>query len=225
MEEKKKETKKETKELNIYQKMLKATEQIGRVAKNLSVDMGKNSYKAVSEKDVLEAVKPIEIELGIYSYPLSRKVIETNVLTTSKTYNNETKESNQLFMRIETIYRFINVDNPSEYIDVTTYGDGVDSQDKAPGKAMTYADKYALLKAYKIETGDDPDKEASGELKKVEKGNITKKITEGQLKVLQKVYTGDNLAKLLEANGLEKLEDMTIEKASELISKLKGGNK
>ena len=229
MEEKKKETKKmeekkkETKELNIYQKMLKATEQIGRVAKNLSVDMGKNSYKAVSEKDVLEAVKPIEIELGIYSYPLSRKVIETNVLTTSKTYNNETKESNQLFMRIETIYRFINVDNPSEYIDVTTYGDGVDSQDKAPGKAMTYADKYALLKAYKIETGDDPDKEASGELKKVEKGNITKKITEGQLKVLQKVYTGDNLTKLLEANGLEKLEDMTIEKASELISKLKGG--
>jgi len=217
------EKKKETKELNIYQKMLKATEQIGRVAKNLSVDMGKNSYKAVSEKDVLEAVKPIEIELGIYSFPLSRKVIETNVLTTSKTYNNETKESNQLFMRLETIYRFINVDNPSEYVDVTTYGDGVDSQDKAPGKAMTYADKYALLKAYKIETGDDPDKEASGELKKVEKGNITKKITEGQLKVLQKVYTGDNLAKLLEANGLEKLEDMTIEKASELISKLKGG--
>ena len=26
---------------------------------------------------------------------------------------------------------------------------------------MTYADKYALLKAYKIQTGDDPDQNAS----------------------------------------------------------------
>ena len=31
---------------------------------------------------------------------------------------------------------------------------------------MTYADKYALMKAYKISTGDDPDKEASEETPK-----------------------------------------------------------
>ena len=29
---------------------------------------------------------------------------------------------------------------------------------------MTYADKYALLKAYKMVTGDDPDQEPSNEL-------------------------------------------------------------
>lgn len=36
---------------------------------------------------------------------------------------------------------------------------------------MTYADKYALLKAYKIQTGDDPDANPSGNLgkKKFEK--------------------------------------------------------
>lgn len=68
-------------------------------------------------------------------------------------------------MRIQTVYRFINIDKPEEFIDVTTYGDGVDAMDKAPGKAMTYADKYALMKAYKISTGDDPDKEASEEQK------------------------------------------------------------
>ena len=68
-------------------------------------------------------------------------------------------------MRVETIYRFVNIEKPEEFIDITTYGDGVDSQDKAPGKAMTYADKYALLKAYKIITGDDPDQNYSNELK------------------------------------------------------------
>ena len=33
---------------------------------------------------------------------------------------------------------------------------------------MTYSDKYALLKAYKIETGDDPDQNASEPMKKNE---------------------------------------------------------
>ena len=33
---------------------------------------------------------------------------------------------------------------------------------------MTYADKYALLKAYKIGTGDDPDKNKSAKLSKAE---------------------------------------------------------
>jgi len=55
------------------------------------------------------------------------------------------------------------VDKPEEYLDITTYGDGIDSQDKAPGKAMTYGDKYALLKAYKIRTGEDPDANESEE--------------------------------------------------------------
>ena len=120
-------------------------------------------------------------------------------------------------MRIEVEYRFVNVDNPSEFIDITTYGDGVDSQDKAPGKAMTYADKYALLKAYKIETGDDPDKEPSGELKAVKK--IT--ATEPQIKFLSNYYKGETLEKLLEANKITKLEDLPIQKASALVGAIK----
>ena len=57
---------------------------------------------------------------------------------------------------------------------MVSYGDGIDTGDKAPGKAMTYSDKYSLLKAYKVATGDDPDKEASpneGYKKVDKKGN------------------------------------------------------
>ena len=154
--------------MNIFEKMLKATDEINRVAKNLKVGVGNSGYQAVGEADVLAAVKPVEVAIGIYSYPVSRKIIESNVYTTSKTYNNETKESNTFFIRLETVYRFVNVEAPEEYIDVTTYGDGVDTQDKSPGKAMTYSDKYALLKAYKIETGEDPDQHLSEPMKKNE---------------------------------------------------------
>lgn len=151
--------------MNIYKRMLAATSEISRVAKNLNVGFGKSSYKAVGEADVLAAVKPIEEKYGIYSYPVERQIIESGVLESVSEYNGEKTTKKQFQMRVSTVYRFVNVDCPAEFIDITTYGDGVDSQDKAPGKAMTYADKYALLKAYKIMTGDDPDQNASGETK------------------------------------------------------------
>ena len=151
-------------EMNIYQKMSAITAELSAVAKNLDVGVGKSSYKAVGEADVLAAVKPLETKYGIYSFPSASKMIDSQIITRNTTdYNGNAKEVSNFFMRIERTYRFVNADNPSEFIEVTSYGDGVDSCDKAPGKAMTYADKYALLKAYKIITGDDPDQAKSEE--------------------------------------------------------------
>lgn len=151
--------------LNIYQRMLKAQSMINTVSKNLSVGTGNNTYKAVSERDVLDAVKEAEKECGIYSYPYEREIYEQKE-TTSK-YG-----SVNFWIRLRVVYRFVNVDDANDYIDVTTYGDGVDTLDKAPGKGMTYADKYALMKAYKISTGDDQDKSASEEQENSKKQNI-----------------------------------------------------
>lgn len=47
------------------------------------------------------------------------------------------------------------------------------------------------------------------------------KATPKQLEILKKVYTGDNLVGLLKANNISKIEDLSLEKASELIGKLK----
>lgn len=149
--------------MNVYEKMAAITAELNAVAKNLKVGEGKSAYKAVGEADVLAAVKPIEAKYKVYSYPVSRKVIDSDVITTSKVYNGQESTSSKFFMRVETVYRFVNTEKPDEYLDITTYGDGVDAGDKAPGKAMTYGDKYALLKAYKIITGDDPDQQYSEE--------------------------------------------------------------
>ncbi len=149
---------------NIYQKMSAITNELGVVAKNLSVDMGGGrSYKAVQEKDILDAVKPLEEKYGVYSYPMDSNITESDILVKETEYNGKTTKTNTLYMRLERTYRFVNIDKPDEYVDIKSYGDGLDTGDKAPGKAMTYADKYALMKAYKIATGDDPDKDASPE--------------------------------------------------------------
>lgn len=149
--------------MNIYEKMSAITAELTAVAKNLQVGEGRSSYKAVGEADVLAAVKPLEAKYKVYSYPVDRKIVDKDIMTTTQTYQGNTKEVNKLFMRIETTYRFVDIEKPEDFIDVVTYGDGVDTQDKAPGKAMTYADKYALLKAYKIITGEDPDQHKSEE--------------------------------------------------------------
>lgn len=166
----------EIKKLNIYEKMTLITNEIETVSKNLKVQVNKTaSYNAVSERDILDAVKPIEFKYRVYSYPYERQVIDNDILVKETEYNGQTTKTNSLYMRVETIYRFVNIDNTSEFIDIKAYGDGIDTGDKAPGKATTYADKYALMKAYKISTGDDPDKDASPETgykketKKVEK--------------------------------------------------------
>lgn len=150
------------KKINIYERLLSISTDLQTVAKNLEVSMGKNGkYKAVGEADVLRAVKPLELKHRVYSYPVEREIIESGTLE-STDFNGNVKK--QLFERIKVTYRFINIDKPEEFVDITSYGDGIDSGDKSVGKAMTYADKYALLKAYKMVTGDDPDQEASNEL-------------------------------------------------------------
>ena len=220
---------KKPEQLNIFEKMSAITSEITAVAKNLNVGWGSQSYKAVGEADVLAAVKPIEAKYRIYSYPFSRNTEESAVLTTAK---KDGSESKQQFLRISTIYRFVDMDKPDSYIDITTYGDGVDTQDKAPGKAMTYADKYALLKAYKIITGDDPDQNASEDLKD-KKNKAAKPAEENKPAEVKLIGTKDveKLRAVFKEKGIseefvcklygsKKLEEFTVNKYTNAIKNL-----
>lgn len=193
---------------NIFARMSKITAEISRVAKNLEVGYGKSKYKAVGEADVLAAVKPIEAQNGVYSYPVNREIIDSGILTTK---NADGSERNQIYMRIKTVYRFLCIDNPQSFIDIESFADGVDSQDKAPGKAMTYADKYALLKAYKIITGDDPDQNMSAELmsrKRMESAYPSRAEME---KFISENYDEENLNKILDYYKAKTLGDLKLE--------------
>lgn len=206
-------------ETNIFQRMSAITNEINKVAKNLSVGTGKSAYKAVGEADVLAAVKPAEEKYGVYSYPYDREIIETAILTTTSEWDGKVTEKKNQFLRVRTVYRFVNVDKQDEYIDITTFGDGVDSQDKAPGKAMTYADKYALLKAYKIITGDDPDQKYSDDMK--DKEQKTPMASDKQVKYISTLI-GNSAEKAAYANSVcSNISKLTMAQATEIIAKLK----
>lgn len=199
---------------NIYKKMSAITAELTAVAKNLNVGIGKAAYKAVGEADVLAAVKPLEEKHGVYSYPYSRKIVEADLVTTTSEYQGKVTEKTNRYLRIETVYRFVNIDNPEEYIDITTYGDGIDPQDKAVGKAMTYSDKYALLKAYKIITGEDPDQFKS------EEGKTEKKLTNREKVIITAKERGIDIKELAKDYNLS--SKTTEVRYAEVLADLEG---
>lgn len=203
--------------MNLFEKLSAIESELVNVAKNLFVGEGRSQYKAVGEADVLAAVKPLEAKYKIYSYPYSRKVIDKDLVTTTKTYKGDTTEVTRFFMRVETVYRFVDIEKPSDYIDITTYGDGLDTGDKAPGKAMTYGDKYALLKAYKIITGDDPDQTASDE------GKVTRKPDRIMEFYKEIKRTGVSIKSVLAAYNLQTMDELqgdVLDKAIDRLTKM-----
>ena len=215
--------------MNIYEKLSAITNELSAVAKNLEVGVGQSKYNAVGEADVLAAVKPLEYKYRIYSYPCERKILES-IIIENESVDYKTKEKvvkKMFFERIETDYCFVNVDKPEEKIQVTTYGDGIDSQDKSVGKAMTYADKYALLKAYKIITGEDLDQKASEtmetktEAPKFEEPKKKERITSEQIKIINAIAKSnpgtDFWGWLKEKCKVTKSEDIPSKSAQQFI--------
>ena len=211
--------------MNIYEKMLAIQTELKTVSKELSVGTGRSSYKAVSEASVLRAVKPLEEKYRVYSYPIDREVISSETLVwreeswdyTAKKLVDKQKRS--MIMRIKTTYRFVNIEKPEDYIDTVSFGDGIDGGDKAPGKAITYADKYALLKSYKMVTGDDPDQTHSDDIpqKPIKKANAM------TLNSIKEILGNDidRTKKVLIHYGVKNIDDLDLMKAEDCLVQLR----
>ncbi|XAI96545.1 essential recombination function protein [Microcystis phage Mae-JY35] len=130
-----------TESKNVHQRLAAAMEEVDYIQKERKQGM---NYTIVSHDAVTAKVRPVLLKNGIVYYPVRCEHI----------HNGNRAEC-------AMTVRFVNIDAPADFFDVPTFGYGIDTQDKGPGKAMSYAVKYALLKALGLETGDDPDTEAA----------------------------------------------------------------
>lgn len=126
-----------TEKLNVHQRLAKAMEEVDYIQKERKSGM---NYTIVSHDAVTAKVRPVLLKNGIVYYPIRCE---------------HSHDGNRAECSMSV--RFVNIDDPTDHFDVPTFGYGIDPQDKGPGKAMSYAVKYALLKALGLETGDDPD--------------------------------------------------------------------
>ena len=133
--------------MNIYEKMSAIMQDVQYLTKDDQVKFGTTSYKALSEEKVTGIMRAELIKHKLVIYPIQQSASRIGQIT-----------------HVDVMYRLVNAENPEEYIDIASCGDGADSQDKGSGKAMTYAFKYMWLRAFALPTGEDPDKISSAEL-------------------------------------------------------------
>ena len=156
---------------NIFQKINEVMKNIEYLTKDDQVAFGNTKYRAISEEKVTTAVREQLVKQGIVILPVSQESIVTELIRTDKSVNQRAD--------VHTRYRIQNIENKEDYIEVESNGSGVDTQDKAVGKAMTYAYKYMLLRTFAIPTGEDPDKISSAETDAKIKNEIdSKKVGE-----------------------------------------------
>lgn len=133
--------------MNIYQKISAIMNDVQYLAKDDHVSFGSTSYKALSEEKVTSIMRQELLKHNLVVFPVEQAASRTGNIT-----------------HVDAKYRIVNVDNPDEFIEVVSCGDGADTQDKGSGKAMTYAFKYMWLRTFALPTGEDPDKISSAEL-------------------------------------------------------------
>lgn len=140
---------------NIYTKIQAISNEIKGVEKDMTVGEGHSSYKAVSDMSVMLKIKDAETKHGLLSIPCKQELVNSEILKSAPDQYGKVKTTFVDTIRMTT--KIIDLDNPSDFIEIESYGRGVDASDKGFGKASTYARKYALLNVYKIATGVDPD--------------------------------------------------------------------
>lgn len=147
--------------LNIHQKILEVMKAIEYLNKDDRVKYRETNYRALSEEKVTTTVRKELLKQGLVVFPIKQDVVRDGNITTTN-----------------TTYRMVNVEDPTDYIDLASSGQGADTQDKGVGKAMTYSFKYMLLRTFAIPSGEDPDKVASAQIDDEMKKSEIKRLIE-----------------------------------------------
>jgi len=189
--EEKKERKTRTtkpKGLTLSQKLLEIRKSVDYLQK--SAKGGQFNYTSSSQ--VLAAVRSAMNEQGVL---LIASVTDAK-LTSTPNRNEVLSHFTELWMNMKW------VDTESaEFIDIPWYGQGVDlAGEKGVGKALTYAEKYFILKQFNIPTDkDDPDAFQDKNLPQVD-------VKAGALKSMGEAKTKDEITALWNANEKLKMD-------------------
>lgn len=139
-----------------------------------------HQYKYATESDVAEKVREVLAEQNVMMVP--------NLLQHSTREHVNAKGKTEYIITVDMEFTFYDGDN-GENMAFRMSGEGQDAGDKAIYKAMTGAQKYALMKVFMIPTGDDPEADNGVDERNDSNNNQqkTKQATDQQLNLIDKL--------------------------------------
>lgn len=173
--------------LNICQRINSVMADVQYVQKDKQVRAGNTNYKAVTHDKVVSVARASLVKNGIMMYPNQihgEFLIKRDVNATPHPVNMS------LYTGTYEI-NFVNIADPNDKITVTIQAHANDNGDKAPGKALTYATKAAILKVLCLETGeDDESREGIKEENKAVEAAIYKAICDANSASIETIKQG-----------------------------------
>ena len=140
--------------MNVHQRINAVMKAVTYVQKDKTVEGGGSKYKAVTHDKVVSVIRASMVENGL--------VVEVTQTAGRMLVMRDGVNIKMHLYEGEYDVSIVNSENPSERVTVHVHAHANDNGDKAPGKAMTYATKMALLKSFSLETGED-DESRSGQ--------------------------------------------------------------
>ncbi|WP_243299111.1 ERF family protein [Bacillus litorisediminis] len=162
-------------ERKLVSKLSKVMQEVKYIQKR-----GKNAfhgYNYATESDVAEKVREVLAEQCVIMVPdMKSHTVREHINAKGKT---------EYIVTAEMEFRFIDGETGEELI-FKMYGEGQDAGDKAVYKAITGAQKYALMKVFMIPTGDDPEGDTGTDERNEEKPETASPKQIGLMKTIVK---------------------------------------
>lgn len=202
--------------MSIYKKLHKIQSQILGLGK----DKSSNSYKYVTGSKVLEHIKPLMNELGLI---LKQEILSIdNERQDYKVGINTPNEKTKSEILTKCMMRFTWIDIETGEKDENLFGaNGQNDWEKGLGSALTYAERYFLLKYFHIATDEDdidnPERKAEEERMRIEEENRLI-VIENDLKAITSVSELGSYYKSLSTQDQKTFSKLTTELKTKLES-------
>jgi len=135
--------------INIFKKLLRVHQEVDRLYKNKAT----NQYKYVDGNSVLTVIRPLMNELGLL---LKQEIISVDKERIDYSLKNGTQKS-EILISAKILFTWVCCDTGETDVN-NFFAVGMNDWDKGLGSALTYAERYFLLKYFHIPTdADDPD--------------------------------------------------------------------
>lgn len=156
----------EKQELNLFQKIAEVKANIDGFTK----DTKGYNFSYVSGSQILHRIRKKMIEHNLLLVPST-----SNENWTTHTFKNKRgQEVTEFIVEMDLNYTWINADKPEEKFEVSYHAYGQQSDiSQAHGTALTYAERYFLMKFFNIPTDED-DADAKEKQEKYSKPNVQK---------------------------------------------------
>lgn len=131
--------------MSIYKKLL----ELQRSVVGLTKDKNGNSYQYVSGDKILSIVRPKMDELGLLLVP---EVIDSNFIR--EDYSTKNGPKSEMFCSVKMRFTWVDAES-GETLTSEWASSGMNAWDKGLGSALTYGERYFLLKFFHIATDKD----------------------------------------------------------------------